>query len=182
MSAKQKRWVQRTQFVINRGFQLRYIGVLVSAALVASLIIGGVLYYIVEINWAAQVRHGLNLAPESSELMTKQRHLILLAFISCLLLLGGILSLWGVFLSHRIAGPVFALSRRMNHIVLMHDMVTPLRLRKMRQELNLFISVSEQLEVQKNKNASIADKTKSILRDIECLKKDKEKWLSAAHS
>ena len=46
--------VKRTRYIIYRGFQLRYISVLIAAAAVASLIIGGILYVIVDMNWDLQ--------------------------------------------------------------------------------------------------------------------------------
>ncbi len=123
-------WVRRTRYVIYQGFQLRYIGVLVIAAGLASLIIGSILYVIIDMNWMLQSAKGVLLFPEMKELWMRERNMMGLTFGGIFLLLATILSCWGIFLSHRVAGPVFALSRRMTKIVLEHDLVTPLFLRK----------------------------------------------------
>ena len=104
------------------------------------------------------------------------------------------LSVWGLFLSHRVAGPVFALSRRMNKIVLEQDLMTPLFLRKKDalQEVKEFFNVTleslrsrlkEEVDFwQKLQERCSAPQLQGAVRIIESLKKDKEKWLRASPS
>ncbi|OGQ17298.1 MAG: hypothetical protein A3B70_03720 [Deltaproteobacteria bacterium RIFCSPHIGHO2_02_FULL_40_11] len=197
-----KKWVRRTQYLINRGFQLRYMGVFVGAAFLTSLVIGGVLYYIVEINWVLQVERGLHLVPEASVLLDQQRFMILMTFFVSLFVLGGVLSLWGLFLSHRVAGPVFALSRRMQNISLEQDLVTPLYLREkdslkevrdflnetmktwaqeVHEEILFWRSIGENCKAATKEHPDLEEGCKHLGRKIEAFIMDKEKWLRTNH-
>ncbi|MBI3019217.1 MAG: hypothetical protein HYY61_04930, partial [Deltaproteobacteria bacterium] len=70
------RWVRRTRYIIYQGFQLRYIGVLIAAAAGASIMIGGILYAIVDMNWALQSAKGVILFPEIKDLWIRERNMI----------------------------------------------------------------------------------------------------------
>ncbi len=59
---------RRTRLLINRRFQLRYIGLFLGVAFFTSLIIGGTLYYIVHLNTELQLLLGLHHFPEVLEL------------------------------------------------------------------------------------------------------------------
>lgn len=196
------RWVRRTRYIIYQGFQLRYIGILVVAALVASLIIGGILYVIIDMNWALQSAKGVVLFPEMKELWIRERNMVGLTFGGVFLLLALVLSFWGIFLSHRVAGPVFALSRRMTKIVLEHDLMTPLFLRKkdalqevkdsfnetleifqhqMREEESSFRNILEKVKELNSKFPQFQEVLKHVMKQIEFLEKDKERWLMLNH-
>ena len=196
------RWVRRTRYIIYQGFQLRYIGVLVIAAAVAALIIGGILYVIVDMNWALQSAKGVVLFPEIEELWVRERNMMGLTFGGVFLFLATVLSCWGIFLSHRVAGPVFVLSRRMTKIVLEHDLVTPLFLRKkdalqeikdvfnetlevlrhqLREESNSFRAILEKLRSMDSKFPQFQEVFKQTMKQIEFLEKDKERWLILNH-
>lgn len=193
---QEKRWVRRTRYLINRRFQLRYIGVLILSALFTSLTIGGILYSIVEINWLLQLDRGLHFLPETRELLAYQRALVGIVFSVIFVLMTALLSLWGLFLSHRVAGPVFSISRRLKSIFLEHDFTTPLKLREkdalqeVKEELNETLAfllsrfeteivfwndIDERLMAAQQK--FISPQLKVILRQVAILKKEKEKCL-----
>ena len=195
--AIQKKYARRTRLLINRGFQLRYMGIFVSAALLAALVIGGVLYYLVEINWVLQIERGLNLFSETRQLMLEQRFFVLIAFTAVFLILSGLLSIWGLYLSHRVAGPVFALSRRIGQIITEHDIMTPLQFRKKdaleevkyffnetlkiiekrkREELEFFNMLSRKIFDSQDRYPHYQSQFRSLLRRMESFKKDKEQW------
>ncbi len=195
-------WVRRTRYFIYRGFQLRYIGILIAAVGVASLIIGGILYGIIEMNWTLQSAKGVVLFPEMKDLWVRERNMVGLAFGGVFFLLATVLSCWGIFLSHRVAGPVFVLSRRMTKIVLEHDLITPLFLRKkdalqevkdsfnetleslqqhIREEAGAFQEVLEKLKRLHSKFPQFQDPFKNLMKQVEFLQKDKERWLMLNH-
>ena len=196
------RWVRRTRYMIYQGFQLRYIGILVIAAALASLVIGGILYVIIDMNWALQSAKGIVLFPEIEDLWVRERNMMGVTFGGVFLLLATILSCWGIFLSHRVAGPVFVLSRRMTKIVLEHDLITPLFLRKkdalqeikdvfnetleslqrqMREEAESFQTILEKLKNINIKYPRFQEVFKQTMKQIEFLEKDKERWLFLNH-
>lgn len=193
---QEEKWVRRTRYLINRRFQFRYIGVLILSALFASLTIGGVLYAIVEVNWLLQLDRGLHFLPETRELLTWQRTLVGMVFLIIFVLMATLLSLWGLFLSHRVAGPVFSISRRLKSIFLECDFTTPLKLRKkdalqeVKDELNdalatllarfeseiaFWNDINDRLTAAQQK--FVSPQFKTILREVAILKKEKEKCL-----
>ncbi len=114
-----------------------------------------------------------------------------------------ILSGWGLILSHRIAGPIYALSRRMNDIVGYCDLSSPLKLREkdalqeVKDELNLTIdslrekikseadrcgNLLEKMASMENTYENLSSRFKAIRRQLEILKKEKEQWLRNSHS
>lgn len=195
--------VRRTRYLINRGFQLRYMGIFVLASFLAALIIGGVLFYIVEMNWMVQLDRGLQLFPEVKELLVHERNWILMSFGFVFVILAVMLSFFGLFLSHRVAGPVFALGRRMSRIVEQKDLITPLGFRKLDalQEVKDFFNqtlehlrqnikgeahewemMSLKITQLQTQVPSFQMELKNILEKIDILKKDKQEWLALKHS
>lgn len=195
---EKKNLIRRTHLLINRRFQLRYMGCFVGAALCAALIIGGVLFYIVEVNWVVQLEKGLTLFDETKNLLHEQRSLVFGIFGGVFLVLGSLLSLWGLYLSHRIAGPVYALSRRMQQIVSQLDLKTPLQFRKkdalldvkdffnsilfviqnqLASEMNIWSALQQRLQEVALRYSESELSFSDIRNSLEILKKDKEQWI-----
>ncbi len=189
---------RRTRYLINRGFQFRYMGIFVLAGVITSLVIGGALYYLVEMNAFVLLQKGLEQFPDAKEFMIFERNIILVIFLGCFIVLSGLLSLWALFLSHRIAGPVYAFARRINQVIANRDLHSPLVLRKkdtlleVRDFLNETLKaiedqiLSEKLELDQltshfeNKRESYEPYNghfRNILRSLAFLKKEKELWL-----
>lgn len=199
--AQQKSWVRRTRYLINRRFQLRYMGLFLISAFFASLTIGGILYAIVEMNWLLQLDRGLHFLPETRELLSYQRTIVFVVFTVIFGVMAALLSLWGLFLSHRIAGPVFSISRRLKKIALEHDFKTPLGLRKkdalqevkdqlndtlvsllhrFEEEILFWNRMRDQLYSSQEKFVSMESQFKFIFRQVDLLKKEKEKCLNGS--
>ena len=197
MNDLSQRYVHRTRLLINRGFQLRYIGVFVLSAFVAALVIGGSLYIVLEMSWMVQVEKGLNLLPETSKLLYQSKVVVFGTGVSVFLILSLILSLWGLFLSHRIAGPVYALSRFLTQLVSEKKLDRDLHFRKkdalqeVSQEMNDTLSVlresyGEDMAIVDQLSEGVLNLEKkyphitslhSLYREMEGFKKGKEKWL-----
>lgn len=196
--AQQKTWVRRTRYFINRRFQLRYIGIFLLSAFFASLMIGGILYAIVEMNWLLQLDRGLHFLPETRELLSYQRAIVFVVFLAIFVLMALLLSLWGLFLSHRIAGPIFSISRRLKKIISEHDFKTPLTLRKkdaltevkdqlnetlvslsrrFEEEIMFWNRIGDQLYSVQQRFVTVDSQFKFILRQVDLLKKDKIRCL-----
>ncbi len=201
ISSAKKSWVRRTRYLINRRFQLRYMGLFLIAAFFASLTIGGILYAIVEMSWLLQLDRGLHFLPGIRELLSYQRTIIFVVFTVIFVLMAGLLSLWGLFLSHRIAGPVFSISRRLKKITLEHDFKTPLGLRKkdalqevkdqlndtlvsllhrFEEEISFWNGIREKLYSSSEKFVSMESQFRFIFRQVDLLKKEKEKCLNGS--
>ena len=102
---------KRTQFIVKKGFQLRYIGLIVAVMLISTLIVGYTIYYNA---WTLLGSKLANVYPQGRLVsifnMVNIRLAINLIFVAMLCV--GI----GIIASHRIAGPIDRMVRFMNAI------------------------------------------------------------------
>ena len=94
----------RRQYLVDRGFQLKYALVMAAAGLVVAAIFGLWVHQ-------AHVQATALLAPdaETRALVERSDRLLLGAFVAIAALLAAALGLLGVVITHRVAGPVFVL-------------------------------------------------------------------------
>jgi hypothetical protein len=94
----------RRQYLVDRGFQLKYALVMAAAGVVVAGIFGLWIYQ-------AHAQATALLAPdaETRALVERSDRLLLGAFVAIAALLAAALGLLGVIITHRVAGPVFVL-------------------------------------------------------------------------
>jgi hypothetical protein len=94
----------RRQYLVDRGFQLKYALVMAGAGLVVALVFGLWLHQ-------AHAQATALLAPDSETraLIERSDRLLLGAFVAIAVLLAAALGLLGVVITHRVAGPVFVM-------------------------------------------------------------------------
>jgi methyl-accepting chemotaxis protein len=94
----------RRQYLVDRGFQLKYAVLMAAAGLAVAVVFGMWLHQ-------AHVQATALLAPdpETRALVERSDRLLLAAFAVIALLLAAALGLLGVVITHRIAGPVFVM-------------------------------------------------------------------------
>src|SRR3989338_1366897 len=156
------RYVKRTRLLINRGFQLRYMGVFVLSALLAALAIGGSLYAVLEMNWLLQVEKGLHILPETKSLLSQSKIVVLGTGIFVFLILSLILSWWGLYLSHRVAGPVYALSRFLTSMMSQKKIDRDIHFRKKDALQEVSLSMNETLRSLRKMYEDDIDRVHSI--------------------
>src|SRR5262245_23804168 len=97
--------ISRRTYVIDRGFQLKYTLLLVGAGTFVSLLFGGMMY-VTHVNAARELAVPdvvrFELARSESTL------LVLMAAVS--VLMAAALGLFGILITHRVAGPVYVMS------------------------------------------------------------------------
>ena len=94
----------RRQYLIDRGFQLKYAVVMAAAGLVVAGVFGLWIYQA-----HAQATALLGPDAETRALVERSDRLLLGAFVAIAALLAAALALLGVIITHRVAGPVFVL-------------------------------------------------------------------------
>jgi len=124
----------RTQYLIQPKFQLVFSALLVFIALISAALVGIVIYQLIYANNLVFVKYNVHLNPEFMSLLAKERKIILLAWILSFLSVALILLVAGIFLSHKMAGPLYALTREMGKLK-MGNLTAYLKLRK-RDEFN----------------------------------------------
>jgi hypothetical protein len=94
----------RRQYLVDRGFQLKYALVMAAAGLVVAVVFGLWLHQ-------AHAQATALLAPDSETraLIERSDRLLLGAFVAIAVLLAAALGLLGVVITHRVAGPVFVM-------------------------------------------------------------------------
>lgn len=107
---------RRTQYVIAKSFQLRFALLLSGVGVVVTSVIGFVLYSILARTQSLFIGTGMVLSPSVIEFLGEQRSLFIYSLLGTFLGVTLILMILGIFISHRLAGPIFALSRKMNDL------------------------------------------------------------------
>lgn len=95
----------RRTYVIDRGFQLKYTLMLVLSAAVISSVFGG-LMYIAHVEAVQEIAAEAGLVPAAAR--TESTILWLLGAMT--VLMAGALALFGILITHRVAGPVYVMS------------------------------------------------------------------------
>ncbi len=137
----------RRQFLIDRGFQLKYAVVMALAGLAVAVVFG---------LWLQQAHaQAISLlAPdgETRALIERSDALLLAAFAGIALLLAAALGLLGVVITHRVAGPVFVMGHYLS--VLAQGRFPRMRTLRRSDELRTFFRVFiEAVETMKRREA-----------------------------
>jgi len=107
---------RRTQYIIAKSFQVRFALLLSGVGVAITSVIGFVLYGVLAKTQSLFVGTGIVLSPSVIEFLGEQRSLFVYSLLGTFLGVTLILLILGIFISHRLAGPIFALSRKMNDL------------------------------------------------------------------
>jgi hypothetical protein len=114
----------RRTYVIDRGFQLKYTLMLVISAAVISSVFGG-LMYIAHVEAVQELAFESGLAPAAAR---TDEATILWLLGGMTVLMAGALALFGVLITHRVAGPVYVMSHYISVLAKgRYPMMRPLR-------------------------------------------------------
>jgi len=108
--------IRRTKYLIAKGFQLRFAILLAGIGVTVSAIVGLVLYAVLARTQDLLVGSGIVMSPQVIDFLTEQRGLYVNSLLGVFFGVTLLLLVFGIFISHRLAGPIFALSRKMNEL------------------------------------------------------------------
>lgn len=143
----------RTHYLIQPKFQLLFSALLIVIALVAAILVGIAIYKLIETNNFIFVKYNVHATPEFLNLLAKERQVILISWVLSFLSVALILLCVGIFLSHKMAGPLFALTREMNKLKT-GDLTAHLELRKrdefaeLKKPFNLWVDAMKKMAIQ----------------------------------
>lgn len=155
---------RRRQYLIKRDFQFRYIGMLIGITCGVCLIFVFASKYYINLNINPLIESGLISSPMVAELARIEKHFLNKNLLIVFLSLIGTLSVLGIFITHRIAGPIYAIERRMKQIAQEGITKTDFRIRR----------TDEFQELAEAFNEMIASLEKQIQGYEEKLKKNEE--------
>lgn len=176
MKLKNTPFFRRRQYLINQDFQFRYIGLLVGLASLLCLVFVVMTKHYIDLNLNPLIESGMIASPVVNELLQIEKQFLNKNLLTVFLLVLGTLTLAGIFITHRIAGPIYALERRMKQIAQEGMQNTPFHFRRTDefQELaesfnTMMASLQKQMDQQNQKIKMLEGG-----QDNETAKKEKE--------
>lgn len=121
--------IRRTQYLIAKNFQVRFALLLSVVGIAVTAVAGIILYLVLAKIQRLLIDTGVVLSPDVIEFLRQQRSLYLYSLLGVFVGVTLILLMLGIFVSHRLAGPIFALGRKMNDVAQGNFLAT-LELRK----------------------------------------------------
>ncbi len=104
---------QRFRFVIEKDFQYRFTIRMCTIAGFIFLCAGGLLLYIVSLNYEMLIQESLLQMPEMVSQLRREFKFLTLAMVACFIFMVCLLFALGLALTQRVAGPLFALQRKL---------------------------------------------------------------------
>jgi methyl-accepting chemotaxis protein len=108
--------ILRRNFIIERNFQLKYAFLLSVIGGMVSLTLGAVIYYFIRENYDLFLSSGLTTSPNVVNHIQREQRFLAVILVSAFIFLMIFLTVLGIFITHRIAGPVFTLRRALQKI------------------------------------------------------------------
>jgi len=106
----------RTRYLIQPKFQLLFSSILILIALVCAILVGVVVYILIYTNNLIFVKYNIHTSPEYLTLLAKQGRVVIVAWLASFGAVAIVLFVAGIFLSHRMTGPLYALMREMKKL------------------------------------------------------------------
>lgn len=131
----------RKKYIIGEPMQLKYLMVLLLSMLIPLLFVGGCLYFLIFNIMAEQLGIPEYIAYNLFPVIKKIDLILVLGFPPLVILL----LLWGVILSHRIAGPIKRLKAELDNIAKSGDYTKRLKVRKYDDLKELVASINNVL-------------------------------------
>lgn len=107
---------RRTQYLVAKGFQIRFSLFLTVVGLFITAIVGFILYGMLIKTQSLLIGTGITTSPQVIDYLSEQRSMYLYSLFGIFVCVTLVLMIFGIFVSHRLAGPIFAISRKMNDL------------------------------------------------------------------
>jgi methyl-accepting chemotaxis protein len=166
--------VRRRTFLIDRKFQLKYTFIIVLVGVIVSALLG---YFVYQKSLENSELIGMD--PDMMSQVQQFDTQVLLYLAGFVILMALALFIWGIFITHRVAGPIFIISRYLGQI---RDgqVPEPRPLRKGDELKDFFDVFSGMLSSLKQRNAEEAEFLSSLAGQLK--ESGGEKATAAAHS
>ena len=159
---------RRTQYVIARAFQLKFSLILTAIGVLVAAIVGVILYGVLVKTQSILIGTGVVTSPEVIDYLMGQRRLYLYSIGSIFVGVTILLMAFGIMLSHRLAGPIFALSRKMNDLA-QGNFNAMLKLRKGDEFQDVKDKFNTLVQALQNQVKSELIKIEAVMKSLEAL-------------
>lgn len=122
---------RRRTFLVDRRFQLKYTFIIVFVGVAVSTLLGYFIYRLTLENTKI-----LMLDPEMQDKVSMFDTAVIFYFVGFVVLMALVLFIWGIVITHRVAGPIFIVSRFLRQIA--DNLVPPDRQLRKRDEFQEF--------------------------------------------
>lgn len=107
---------RRTQYLVAKSFQIRFSLLLTVVGLFITAVVGFILYGVLAETQSLFIGTGIATSPQVIDYLSQQRSMYLYSLLGIFVCVTLVLMIFGIFVSHRLAGPIFAISRKMNEL------------------------------------------------------------------
>jgi hypothetical protein len=153
----------RRQYLVDRGFQLKYALLMAAAGLGVAVVFGLWLHQV-----HAQALALLSQDPETRALIERSDRLLLAAFAAIALLLAAALGLLGIVITHRVAGPVFVMGHYL--AVLAEGRFPRMRTLRRSDELKgffrMFLDAVDRMKARESRHAAVLEDAVQRIRAV----------------
>jgi hypothetical protein len=179
---------RRRTFLVDRRFQLKYTMIIVLVGVAVSALLGFFIYRLTLENTKI-----LMLDPELREKVSMFDTAVVFYFIGFMVLMALFLFIWGIVITHRVAGPIFIVSRFLRQIG--DNLVPPTRQLRKRDEFQEFFDTytamvnslkQQQRSEFENLTRCVAqlraigqEKTSAVANELNNLAEKKRAWLNS---
>ena len=158
---EQGKKVRRRTFLVDSKFQIKWTMIIVSVGVLISLGLG---YFIIRLSFANSALLGLDesVMDEVSKFDT-QTMIYLIGFV---VVMAVALFTWGIFMTHRVAGPIYIISRYLQQIA--EGQVPQTRpLRKRDEMVEFFGTFSQMINYLKQNNTEEAELLSMTIKELQ---------------
>ena len=155
----------RTRYLIQPKFQLAFSGLLVLIAFISAVLVGIVIYQLIYANNLLFVKYNLHTDPDFLALLAKERKVIFVAWIGSFLSIAILLFIAGIFLSHKMSGPIYAFNRELRKLQ-KGDLTAHLELRKRDEFKELKIPFNHWVESLQKMTEQDIEKISPLIKDV----------------
>ncbi|OGQ17474.1 MAG: hypothetical protein A3B70_06520 [Deltaproteobacteria bacterium RIFCSPHIGHO2_02_FULL_40_11] len=173
LNLKMAKYFKRTKYVIATQFQLRFAFLLTGVGVIVTAIVGYILHRVLVKTQGLLISTNIATSPDAIDFLRAQESLYTYALMGTFLGVTVTLLVLGIVISHRLAGPVFAIGRKMSDLAQGNFNAT-LQLRKsdefqdLKDKFNTLVkALQNQVRSELLKLESITEDVKSVLDQVQ---------------
>jgi len=178
---KKHKKVLRKQYLINWRFQLKYVAFLILFAALLLGLFATLSHHYIGLNFDSLIQSGTIDSAQAQQLLQLEKEFLKGNLLRVFGLVMIVVILFGIYMTHRMAGPVFALSRRMKQVARGDATSLPFQIRKTDEFQELASSYREMMHTLQERNIHILERLRDFERELSKVLQVMEKEAQSPH-